>query len=86
MNPGPPGYDNYGVQGQVRCFYGKMKNLNSVLKDVLECVLHHLNVVFTCLTKSGTVTRLLLLGSLSLILGLDLADGSFLREKGFMDI
>ncbi len=22
-----PDYDNYGVQGQVRCFYGKMKKI-----------------------------------------------------------
>ncbi len=33
---GEPEYDNYGGQGQDRCFYGKWKNLNSVLKDVLN--------------------------------------------------
>ncbi len=34
--PGPRYDDNYGVQGQVRCILWKMKNLNSVLKDVLN--------------------------------------------------
>ncbi len=56
---------------------------------MFECnALIHWNVVFDCSTKSGTVTRLFLLGLLSSLdfLGRDLVDGSFSEGRGIMDI
>ena len=64
----------------------KEKNLNNVLKDVLNVSIDYLNVVFTSdLIWDGDEVVSPRFAFLD-FLGLDLVSGSFSEGKGFMDI
>lgn len=78
-----PRYDNYGgFKDKLGVFMENEKNLNSVLKDVLNVSIDYLNVVFTSdqIWDGNEVAspRFAFLD----FLGLDLVDGSFSEGKG----